>query len=218
MRTNTPTRKGRILKIELVRRCDEYADTSYIGEYSDEYSSAAIVCETGEFVIDIERRKAIMARCDELAGFPALSDNPARAEYWSRKADRLSAKWDDLNRIPAYNREYRFFVPYAGGEPVGSKNWRLNAKQDFDRMQSFSNGDWCHLGIMTHAEITLPGSDIVQRITSGGLWGVQSDSGEEYLSEVEQEELTALAAELAALGFGKRAIALAMKAVERVDK
>lgn len=218
MRTITPTRKGRILKIELVTRCDDDADASYIGEYTDEYSSTAIVCATGELVADIERRKAIIARCEELAGFPAVSDNPARAEYWSRKADRLTAKWEYLNRVPERCGEYRFFEPYAGGEPVGSKNWRQNAKQDFARMQSLFAGDWCHLGIMAQAEVTLPGSDIVQRITSGGLWGVESDSEKEYLSEVEQEELTALAAELAVLGFGKRAIALAMKAVERVDK
>ncbi len=55
-----------------------------------------------------------------------------------------------------------------------------------------------------------------QTITSGGLWGIESDAGK-YFEEVEREELAALCDQLHALGFSKRTIAAAFRSVERKD-
>lgn len=73
------------------------------------------------------------------------------------------------------------------------------------------------MGIVVEAQVILPGSDVVQRITSGGLWGIESDSGD-YLAEVEADELAALRQELGKIGFGERQISAAMRNVEHSER
>ena len=80
-------------------------------------------------------------------------------------------------------------------------------------MESFNRGDWCFVGLRAEAEVQT-GSDVVQRITSGGLWGIESDSGREHLEETQREELAQLKTELIGLGFSRRAIATAIKNVQ----
>jgi hypothetical protein len=58
------------------------------------------------------------------------------------------------------------------------------------------------------------GSDVVQRITSGGLWGIESDSGKDHFESTAREELAQLKDELVGLGFSRRAIATAIKNVQ----
>ena len=85
-------------------------------------------------------------------------------------------------------------------------------------MRGLDKGDWSYVGIIARAEYTLPGSDIVQRLTSGGLWGIESDSGADYFAEVEGEELAALRGELETIGCGTRQIDQAVGKVERGNK
>ena len=66
-----------------------------------------------------------------------------------------------------------------------------------DRFQQYQNGDFGFIGIRAEAEIIVNG--ICQVITSGGLWGIESDSSRQYLSEVEQEEVDQLKAILGSL-------------------
>ena len=87
-----------------------------------------------------------------------------------------------------------------------------NARLDYERMESFTHGDWHFIGIRAEAEIVI--DSVIQRISSGGLWGTESDSDESYLKEIEQEELSGLRSILHEMGFSKRAIASAMKASE----
>lgn len=121
--------------------------------------------------------------------------------------------------VPSNGREYLFFKPYAGGEKPGSKEYQEYGLQDFARMESLVRGDWSFIGIIAKAHITTS-NGTTQVIRSGGLWGIESDSGAEYLQEVANEELASLRLELEALGqgFGKRAIEYAMKQVEAVSK
>jgi len=210
MKTKMKTRKGRILKVEIMTRADESPDTSTLGEYTDVRQDGAIVVHSGEWLADVDRRRAILERLEGC-------DVPTLVEAWAKRAEALGTKWEDLNSIPTCGREYRFFVPYAGGEAVGSKEYREYGRQDFDRMQGLNNGDWSYVGIQARAEVTLMGSDIVQRLTSGGLWGIESDSGEDYRAEVARDELEALRLELLAVGFSPRQIGLAFKAVEYRD-
>ena len=73
-----------------------------------------------------------------------------------------------------------------------------------DRYQQYQNGDFAFVGIRAEAEIVVNG--VCQTITSGGLWGIESDSERQYLSEVEQEEVDQLKVILQSLGFSKEAI------------
>jgi len=217
MRTKEATRKGRIIKVEIVTRCDESPDTSYLGEYSDVAEEGAIVCATGEFYMDVRRRTDIINRAFELGEIAGGFGDTVRGSYWNAKAQRLADKWEELNAIPEQSREYRFFIPYAGGEEAHSKEYRTYAEQDWKRMCKYSKSYWSYVGIMAQSEVTLAGSNVIQRITSGGLWGVESDSGA-YLEEVAGEELAGLRGELEALGFGKRAIAAAFKNATHIEK
>jgi hypothetical protein len=85
-----------------------------------------------------------------------------------------------------------------------------NAEQDYARMCSLMDGEFEFIGIGAEAEVVVEG--VCQTIHSGGLWGIESDSDESYLREIEQEQLGELRDQLYALGFSKRAIAAAVKA------
>ena len=78
-------------------------------------------------------------------------------------------------------------------------------------MESLQRGDWAYLGIRADAEIIVDG--VSQDISSGGLWGVESDSDRVYLAEIDGEQLSELRDQLRALGFGTRAISAAFKNV-----
>lgn len=138
--------------------------------------------------------------------------------------------------------EYRYFNP-ATVEPFkADASWipdevedkhtywlnamRQNARSDFKRMEEYNQGYWQFIGVGAEAEISIPdggrtsrdvATAVVQHITSGGLWGIESDSGD-YLNEVGQEQLSELKTQLLALGFSRRAISQAFKSVEEVSE
>lgn len=63
-----------------------------------------------------------------------------------------------------------------------------------DRLEAYNRGSFYYVGIKATAEIVIPVGDlhILQTITSGGLWGIESDSGEEYIRETADEEIKQL--------------------------
>lgn len=90
-----------------------------------------------------------------------------------------------------------------------------------ERLQEYHDGQFGFIGIRAEAQVVIPaGKDhgIVQTITSGGLWGIEDDSSEDYLAEVGLEELVELKKQLTVLGFSKRAIATAFKNVEHEQR
>jgi hypothetical protein len=115
------------------------------------------------------------------------------------------------------SRELPYFNPpfenYKGESP---EDIRKYCRQDYDRMESLNNGNWGYIGIRAEAEVQV--SDVVQDITSGGLWGIESDSDKSYLAEIDAEELASLKSELLALGFSRRAISQAFKSAVEVSE
>jgi hypothetical protein len=70
---------------------------------------------------------------------------------------------------------------------------------DFEnRKEAFHRGNFSFVGVRAEAEIVVDG--IIQTITSGGLWGIESDSGDEYIKEVAGEEYNDLRKILKTLG------------------
>ena len=122
--------------------------------------------------------------------------------YFDRREGKMlkTLERDPGYSVPDKGREYRFFAPEAGGEKPGTPRYIRYGKQDLARMEGLSKGDWWYIGVIAKAQVQLGDSDIVQVITSGGLWGVESDSGK-YIEEVEEEELSSLKKELEAIGF-----------------
>jgi hypothetical protein len=109
--------------------------------------------------------------------------------------------------------EYRYFVAALSGAETGNPE---SVEQDYKRMEDYNRQGWCMVGVWAEADVQFSG-DVVQTIRSGGLWGIESDSGAKYFTEVERDELGELSAQLKAAGFKPGTIRRAMKDVKRDD-
>jgi hypothetical protein len=71
-----------------------------------------------------------------------------------------------------------------------------------DRLEQYRQGAFDYVGVRAAVELPIPyGKDrILIKIESPGLWGIESDSGEDYFNSVFQEESNILADMLAELG------------------
>ncbi len=71
-----------------------------------------------------------------------------------------------------------------------------------DRLEQYRRGDFYYIGVRAAVEVPIPyGKDrILTRIASPGLWGIESDSGEDYFQSVFEEEIAILADMLTELG------------------
>jgi len=99
------------------------------------------------------------------------------------------------------------------GEESGNPE---SPEQDYKRMEALNRGDWCYLGLVAKAVI-VSANGIGQTLRSAGLWGIESDSSEDYFASVEKDELAALRSELESFGFSARAITRAFQSLERKD-
>ncbi len=79
------------------------------------------------------------------------------------------------------------------------------AKQDADRLSRFNRDEWWFEGCYAVAEIlyeSSPGVYRLDRLQSAGLWGIESDSGQDYRRSVELDELADLCSDLSKIGIG----------------
>lgn len=105
-------------------------------------------------------------------------------------------------------REYRFFLPANDTHPdYQVKNWK--------RAEALNNGEWGFVGIYASAKVQFSENGPIQTLRSGGLYGIESDSGEAYFSEVGNEELESLGDVLAGAGFDEDSIFRALQTVEK---
>lgn len=161
------SKQATIDSIKIKVDYDENPDTSYIGEYTDDPAPGVIVRCEGEYL----EKLGVQIRDTD---------------------GRFMGKDYEL---PARGREYRFFKPYAGGEKVGTANYYKYGLQDYKRMEGLTSGDWNYIGIQAEAVVKYPiesGSYRLETLTSGGLWGIESDSGDDYIKTVIGEELSSL--------------------------
>jgi len=103
-----------------------------------------------------------------------------------------------------WNRgEYEYFYPANQPEPEMTSREKHIAwdecEQDFWRMEKYSRGDWTMLLIRAVAIVKI--NDVIQKITSGGIGGVESDSGDDYINYMKQSELSELKSILKEIGF-----------------
>ena len=221
----------RILSVTIKRMMDESPDTSW-GEYSDRATSEfSIDRASNEFCGDIdaghdwlERIESRIMETREDIELDSSEDIPLR-DAVNTIEDLLVEYFDSDNWD---RREFRYFNPSFNYVDKSGKALPENTpeevrdytRQDYKRMERLNAGDWCFIGIRAEAQIALQCNAHhanVQHITSGGLWGIESDSDDDYLESVEKDELSDLKGQLLALGFSKRAIATAFKNVERKD-
>lgn len=215
--------KKRILSIKVERLDDTDPDTSWLGEYSDKPKGDYSVdrahdedCQTQSTLVaqTIEQLERVIAYLDsQRRAVGNDSDNPL---YYSLDdaCDLIGVAQDELTECDCgrgqwNNREYRYFNTSGNykGEPL--EDIIKYTRQDYERVESLHRGVWGFIGITATAEITI--GDTCQTITSGGLWGIESDSGADYLKEEEANQVAELKEQLYALGFSRRAIATAVK-------
>ena len=67
-----------------------------------------------------------------------------------------------------------------------------------ERLAAYKAGEFDFVGVRAEAEVLI--EETVQTLTSGGLWGVESDSGEEYIESVAVEEYEQLRKVLKTVG------------------
>ena len=75
---------------------------------------------------------------------------------------------------------------------------------DYARAEAYNRGDWYMTGVRAAVTLAIPigdGVTIAQTITSPGLWGVESDAGDDHVAAVYAEECATLATMLAAMGI-----------------
>ena len=199
--------------IEIKVKPDEHPDISYFGEYTDKPDEWAICRHCGEYLHNAEKgeriAELIQERIEELEeDIKRFTLSKRIAEYYENliqiMENVINEKFEEHD-CPHYHREYNYFKPEARGEKEGSPEYQEYGKRDFERMENLNNGEWSFIGIVAVAEVrTLhsenPRTERVHEITSGGIWGVESDSGE-YLLELAQEELDDLKSELEQFGI-----------------
>lgn len=134
-------------------------------------------------------------------------DCPVNNEPLDNVEDHCQCETHNLGR-----NEYRYFNPATTDPHETPEQNRKDARFSYERMESLNDGNWSYIGIRAQAEILI--DSVTQRITSGGLWGIESDSEPAYLKEIEDEELSSLRDILHNLGFSKRAIATAVKDIQ----
>lgn len=122
---------------------------------------------------------------------------------WSRKEVH-----DDTQDAPDANNDG--FWPslnpdaagYIGANPERSFEEQQAAAQA--RYDGFYAADWHYVSVIAHAEIYVPiggNSFRILELDSAGLWGVESDSGEDYLQSIFEEEKADLRSQLVTLGL-----------------
>jgi hypothetical protein len=219
----------RISKVTVKRMVDTDPDTSYLGEYSnDAETEYAIDRKHSQDCQNLEEnhRQAVdqLERVIAYLETVRQAGEPPENVYWSaadESQDVLIELQDELQECDCNGgdmerNEYRYFngnvENYKGETPEKIREY---VRQDYERNERLNRGDWCYIGIRVEAEIII--DNVCQKISSGDLWGIESDSSREYFAEIEAEELYELRKQLTAVGFSKRAIATACKNIERMD-
>jgi len=225
-----------ILTVTIKRMTDDSPDTSWLGEYSNSPISAdfsidrkhSLDCAVNqshkEAITALERvNKYLCAQFnDNVTG--VLCDWYDDGQNFTADLINGLEECDCEERGGMERNEYRYFNPSFNyvtkdGRPkdMTPEDVRKYTRQDYERMEDLNKGEWCFIGIRAEAEYQLAKDGPFQDLTSGGLWGVESDAGREHIAETEKEELSQLREQLTALGFSRRAIAAAFKNVEHKD-
>lgn len=203
----------RITEVSIVTICETQPDLSWIGKYTDVPSDWVIVREEGKYLFDLNEKAKQAAyeyyvkECKDADEMPESIDN-----------------WSDGNwyyDLPSKSRECRFFKPYAGGEKEGSEDYQTYGLQDFRRMESYERQNWCMTGVKAVAKIQTRANAnedwLCNEVSSGGLWGIESDCDAADKKEVADGQLAELRNALKAFGFNNRQIDTAFENVQEID-
>jgi hypothetical protein len=99
---------------------------------------------------------------------------------------------------PSRNRPEVEAIRIVVDEDPDSDPSYLDQDEFEDRREAYRRGEFGFVGVRAEADVRIEG--IAQTLTSGGLYEIESDSGDEYFSEVFSTEWAALRDVLKAVG------------------
>lgn len=206
-----------MIKLESVKiktMVDESPDLSTMGDYTDMADDWVICRHCGQYLKHAETydriTDAVYEDMIDVGNDQYHTKNEAKWERLESIYNALNAAWQKLKkrRHDCYKstREFNYFKPYAGGEKPGSKLFIFYGLGDFERAESYNNGQWHYMGMHAEAIVSYKldhtpypmahNSRRLETLQSGGLWGIESDVDESHLREVAGEELADLKAHL----------------------
>ena len=77
-----------------------------------------------------------------------------------------------------------------------------------DRLEAYKRGEFSFIGARAEAEVII--EETTQTLRSGGLYGIESDSEDEYIDEIAAQEWAALRAVLKTVGVSTEQLPLAV--------
>jgi hypothetical protein len=113
--------------------------------------------------------------------------------------DYLKSEYDEENKKIINSARY-------SNSDVDSEGWDQVKKwidEDHKRLEDFENNKWDANGVIATARVKYPigGNNWrLEWLSSGGLWGVESDCGDDYMQEVVDGELERLKQHLEKFG------------------
>ena len=157
--------------------------------------------ERGLYPLNVEEALANRPRVDKITIRHEHDDSPDLDDI-GRYSDTPGPddRTVDRRKQHAGGRQYRYFIAAMSGDETGNPD---SVRQDYERMEAYNRGEWSMLGIYAVAEVSYSiGGKCrrIERFQSGGLWGIESDSGQGYIEEVEQDELADLKTHLERFG------------------
>ncbi len=111
----------------------------------------------------------------------------------AKKAKKGDVKVENLQIVAMVDQDPDLSYLTGGGDPD-------YADQDRERHDSYGD-KWHMIGIRAEADVIIHGTS--QHVTSGGLWGIESDSGKKYFREIAKDEYDALVQILRTMGAKK---------------
>lgn len=145
-----------------------------------------------------------------------VTDNNADLDYLGTYSNAPCGEFaiDRKERGDMQRHEFRYFNPQPGACETQEQ-----ADADYKRMEDYERGRWYCVGIIAKASISTSDDGAVwlhNTISSGGLWGIESDTDKSHLDEIAAEQLEELRDVLSDLGFTAEEIAAAR--VEHSEK
>lgn len=163
--------------------------------------------ETTKGKIEVEEIKliAIHDTNPDTSWLGKYHDDPTDDHSICRCCGEYIEDLDDDHEMPSRGREYRFFKPEARNEKPGTDDYKKYGKQDYARMEQISRGDVWFIGIRAEAELKVEtnngNSFRSETLSSSGLWGIESDSDDDYKKEIGNEQLSELRDYLESFGL-----------------
>ena len=202
--------KGLVFQVECDEDMDRLNEIAETADFNPDEDDITIWNSEGEFVYRREDNKKtgsapkLEKKIGKVIVEHLLDDDPDLS--WLETEFMAGNRWIK-GSCRVYQQGHQKVRPGAGPD-VGGRG--SPASQRY--------GDtWCMIGIQAKAQVMVKivgDSWICQDIRSGGLWGIESDSDEDFFKQVDEEELNNLRDNLLALGFKDDEINVAFKTVE----